>query len=277
MSGAGAQDKLMIAFKDRKIAIPTGSAASTHIIKPAIKGFEETVQNEFFCMTLAKAVGLPAPNVEIFWLNERPYYLVERFDRHFESDGTVTRIHQEDFCQAKHVPPEIKYECDGGPSVEQCFALLDQRIDAGKMPGKYRLVLLQGVMFNYLIGNGDAHAKNFSILYQQGAESLAPFYDLLCTMIYSNNLKAKMAMKIGGKYKFCNVQSRHWERLATALSLRPDFVRQQLLLLADRTASCALILHKTLNEDSTTASPIYDKIKNIINHHCKKIHSIASR
>ena len=121
ISGAGAQDKLMIAFVDGKIAVPTGNTPSTHIIKPPIKGLEETVYNEFFCMKLADAVGLRVPKAEILWLEEKPYYLVERYDRKRDESGIIKRLHQEDFCQAMRISPEIKYESEGGPSLETMF------------------------------------------------------------------------------------------------------------------------------------------------------------
>ena len=266
ISGAGAQDKLMIAFVDGKIAVPTGNTPSTHIIKPPIKDLEKTVHNEFFCMKLADAVGLRVPKVEIFWLKEKPYYLVERYDRKRDENGIIKRLHQEDFCQAMRISPEIKYESEGGPTLEQCFALLDERIELGFMSGKNKLSLFHGVVFNFLIGNGDAHGKNFSILYEEGAaESLSPFYDLMCTVVYSNAYKAKMAMKLGGKYKFKDVATRHWEKLGSALGFRPDFVRRQVLTMNDRVVEAAAFLSGELNENPETTSPIYEKIVSVIN------------
>ena len=266
ISGAGAQDKLMIAFVDGKIAVPTGNTPSTHIIKPPIKDLEETVHNEFFCMKLADAVGLRVPKAEIFWLKEKPYYLVERYDRKRDESGTIRRLHQEDFCQAMRISPEIKYENEGGPSLEQCFALLDERIGSGSMSGRNKLSLFHGVVFNFLIGNGDAHGKNFSILYEEGeAESLSPFYDLMCTVVYSNAYKARMAMKLGGKYKFKDVAARHWEKLGSALGFRADFVRRQVLIMNDRIVEAAVRLSGELNEKPETASPIYEKITDVIN------------
>ena len=266
ISGAGAQDKLIIAFVDGKVAVPTGNTPSTHIIKPPIKDLEETVHNEFFCMKLADAVGLKVPKVEIFWLKEKPYYLVERYDRKQDESGIIKRLHQEDFCQAMRISPEIKYQSEGGPTLEQCFALLDERIASGYMSGRNKLSLFHGVIFNFLIGNGDAHGKNFSILYQEGeVESLSPFYDLMCTVIYSNGYKAKMAMKLGGKYKFKDVAARHWEKLGSALGFRPDFVRRQVLTMNDRVVEAAAVLSGELNRNPETASPIYEKIVSVIN------------
>jgi serine/threonine-protein kinase HipA len=264
ISGAGAQDKLMIAFVDGKFAIPKGNTPSTHIIKPPIKGLEETVQNEFFCMRLAKAAGLPVPDVSISWIKDRPYYLIERYDRRKNKNGAVTRLHQEDFCQALHIPPEMKYESEGGPTLGQCFAVLDERIKLGLMAGKNKITLLQGVIFNFLIGNGDAHGKNFSILYDGESESLAPFYDLLNTIVYSNSFKARMAMKLNGKYKFNEVALRHFDGLSEAIGFKPDFTRKQIHALSNTVVKAAASLCTELNSNPKTASPIYEKIRAVI-------------
>ena len=266
ISGAGAQDKLMICFVDGKVAIPTSNTPSTHIIKPAIKWAEDSVHNEFFCMKLAEAVGLRVPKAEIFWLKGEPYYLVERYDRKRGENGLIKRLHQEDFCQAMRISPEIKYENEGGPTLEQCFALLDGRIASGCMSGRNKLSLFHGVIFNFLIGNGDAHGKNFSILYEDGAmESLSPFYDLMCTVVYSNTYKAKMAMKLGGKYRFRDLTARQWEKLGETLGFRLDFLRRQILTMNDRVVEAAAILSDKLNKNPETKSPIYERIKSIIN------------
>lgn len=271
ISGAGAQDKLVISFVGEKVAIPKRNTPSTHIIKPAIKDLEEPVQNEFFCMKLAKTIGLPVPEASIHWLEGRPYYLVERYDRRIDDNGVVTRLHQEDFCQAMQIPPNEKYENEGGPTLERCFALLDQRIKSGAMAGKNKITLLQGVIFNFLIGNGDAHGKNFSLLYNGEAESLAPFYDLMCTAIYSDAYKAKMAMKISGKYKFKDVSLRHFENLGEAAGFKVDFVRKQLSVISNDLAKASTSLLTELNKDLKTRSNIYEKIVAVIAKHSSMI------
>ena len=109
LSQAGAQDKLVIAFANNQLAIPLENAPSSHIIKPAIHGLTDTVFNELFCMKLAKSCGLNTANADILWLENTPYYIVERYDRMIVQ-RQIHRLHQEDFCQALHIPPEIKYE-----------------------------------------------------------------------------------------------------------------------------------------------------------------------
>lgn len=271
ISGAGAQDKLVISFVDGKIAIPTGNTPSTHSIKPAIKGLEDSVQNEFFCMKLGKLVGLPVPEVTIYWLEGQPYYLVERYDRIKDKQGMVSRLHQEDFCQILHVPPEHKYENEGGPNLEQCFSILDARIKEGFMAGRDKITLLQGIVFNFLIGNGDAHAKNFSILYKDAYESLAPFYDLMCTIVYANAFKAKMAMKLDGKYRFQDVSMRHFRSLDIITGYKADFIEKQIHRLVHNVLKESVNLSHFLNIESSTYSSLYERIINVIQKNARQI------
>jgi len=271
MSGAGAQDKLMIAFVGNSIAIPTENTPSTHIIKPQIKGIEFSVQNEFFCMNLAKKVGLPVPEAHILSLKSEVFYLVKRYDRRIEDNGHATRLHQEDFCQALHIAPEHKYENEGGPTLKMCFSLLDEKIKSGLMAGSHKVSLLRGVIFNYLIGNGDAHGKNFSLLYEGHAQSLAPFYDLMCTLVYGHSFKGKMAMKIGGKYAFHDVFLRHFDVLAENISLRPTFVRKAIQKMCERILPAALELRREIENEGSFPCPIYENIVEVIENNTKRL------
>jgi len=267
ISGAGAQNKLIISLLDGKIAIPTGNTPSTHIIKPAIRDIAHSVHNEFFCMKLAKAIGLPVPEVSIHWLGDEPYYLIERYDRVLSKENPIKRLHQEDFCQALHIPAEQKYESEGGPSLSQCFAFLDQRLSSGTMAGRNKITLLEGVIFNFLIGNGDAHGKNFSLLYEGEKESLAPFYDMMSTVIYTGAFKAKMAMKLAGQSKFKDVVLHHFERLGDEIGFRHNFVRKKVETLRKKALIEAAVLQDKFNLDPRTASPIYDEILKTITKH----------
>ncbi|PCI37505.1 MAG: toxin HipA [Rhodospirillaceae bacterium] len=271
ISGAGAQDKLIVALINGKLAIPKRNTPSTHILKPKIRDLEQTVQNELFCMKLAKRVGLPVPKVEIFYLKGEAYYLVERYDRIQQENGKIQRLHQEDICQALHIPPEQKYESEGGPTLKQCFDLLDTHIREGRMAGVNRMIMLQAVIFNFLIGNGDAHGKNFSILYEGEGEALTPFYDLLCTCVYGDAYKNKMAMKIANKYKFTDVYVRHFERLGEMTGFKASFVRAQIEKIVIKTLREAPKLRAELNNNSKTQSQIYENIIDIIETHCSQV------
>jgi len=197
LSLAGAQDKLAVRPIDGKIAIMKNGAPSTHILKPIIERITDSAHNELFCMRLAHRVGIRVPNVSLHHVGDKPYYLVERYDRLVDEKGLVTRIHQEDFCQALGRAPSIKYQREGGPSIDECLELIKANT---ARPAFDSLKFLDLITFNYLIGNADGHGKNFSLLYNGNKPELAPAYDLLSTAIYPE-LSKKMAMKIGEKYE----------------------------------------------------------------------------
>jgi serine/threonine-protein kinase HipA len=224
LSLAGAQSKLPVLLIDGQIALPAPGQPTSHILKPPISRFEGTTENEYFCMSLASAIGLDVAAVEMRVVADRPFLLVTRYDRAIDASGTVTRLHQEDFAQALGVPSHRKYASEGGPIFPDCFALLRR---AATRPAREILKLLDAAIFNLIIGNADAHAKNFSLLHGDGGVSLAPLYDLLSTVLYPN-LNVKLAMKIGGKAVLEDIEPRHWERFAADAGLGAPFVRTRI-------------------------------------------------
>lgn len=239
LSLAGAQDKIAVHLSDGQISLMLGNAPSTHILKPAIEHFEGVVFNEATCMKLASAVGLSVANVEVRHLEDIDYLLVERYDRTRSASGEVVRLHQEDFCQALAVAPEMKYQSEGGPSLKQCFALLR---DVSTMPVIDLQRFLDTVVFNVLIGNHDAHAKNFSLIYDAGSTvRLAPLYDLVSTVYYPN-LSAKLAMKVGGEYESDKLFPHHFEKLAAEAGLAKPLVLRRVPELADATVKALATL-----------------------------------
>jgi HipA N-terminal domain len=114
LSLAGAQDKIAVCVEGDAIWLAKGGRPTTHILKPFIQELDGTVENELFCLRLAARLKLPVPAVEMRYGGTIPFLLVERYDRTADKDGTITRLHQEDFCQALSVPPELKYEEEGG-------------------------------------------------------------------------------------------------------------------------------------------------------------------
>lgn len=261
LSLAGAQDKMALVREDDTFFLPRDDFPTTHILKPAIEQFADTVANEGFCMKLAARLGLQVPAVEIASAEGIPYLAIQRYDRRRTQDGGVVRIHQEDFCQALGIPPERKYQGEGGPSLPQCFDLLDACV----RPASDRLELLRRVHFNYLIGNADAHGKNFALLHEARGTQLAPAYDLLCTSVYSDHTD-RMAMKIGTRNRFLQILPRHWERFASDAGLAVPRVRRDLLAMAERLPIEARLLIDELgpiSEDS--ALSMFDRIVGDIN------------
>lgn len=215
LSLAGAQSKLPVIVDGTQIGLPKKAAPSTHILKPAISNVADSVVNEAFCLQLAGSLSLDAAIATIRRVKDHQFLLVQRYDRVGESPTAMQRLHQEDFCQAMAVIPEMKYQNEGGPDFTQCFDLVRS---VTKPPAPQILKLLDYVFFNTLMCNNDAHAKNYSLLFEGRTPGLAPLYDVLCTAIYPDVSK-KMAMKIGSKYHFEQVMPRHWEQFAHSTGL----------------------------------------------------------
>ena len=223
LSLAGAQSKLPVVTVDGQIALPAPGQPTTHILKPAISDFSDTTENEAFAMRLARAVGLDVASVEPRRVGDRTFLLVGRYDRSTGPDGRVRRVHQEDFCQALAVAPEIKYASEGGPTLADCFALL-RRVAA--RPAVEILKLLDAVILNLIGGNADAHAKNFSLLYDAAGPRLAPLYDLVMTVAYPE-LSPALAMPIGGCAGLAEMDSRRWAAFAEEATLGLPLIRRR--------------------------------------------------
>ncbi len=229
LSLAGAQDKVAVRIEGGEVCLPLGGAPSTHILKPAVERFDGIVFNEAFCMKLAAAAGLSTAAVQTRKVQGIDYLLVERYDRiHLPTpsgEPVLERLHQEDFCQAQGIISEHKYQKEGGPSLQQCFGLL-REVSSAPVIDLARL--LDAVIYNYLVGNNDAHGKNFSLLYRTGTGDpeirLAPLYDLVSTVYYPE-LSRDMAMRIGDEYSSEKVTAKSFEQLAQEAGLGKPLVR----------------------------------------------------
>jgi serine/threonine-protein kinase HipA len=263
LSLAGAQDKLPVVFDGARIGLPLRGTPSSHILKPAIHAVEDSVINEGFCMALAEATQLKPAKATVHRVQDRSFLLIERYDRLMDTQGRRQRLHQEDFCQALGVVPEMKYQNEGGPDLAQCFDLV-RRATRPHAPQVLRL--LDCVIFNALIGNHDAHAKNFSLLYAGKTPVLAPFYDILSTAVYAN-LTPKMAMKIGSKYKFTEVQVRHWEQFAEGVGLTKAQARRRILEWAKSLPTAARKL-QSAHERGFAGNAVVERINALIEQRC---------
>jgi serine/threonine-protein kinase HipA len=224
LSLAGAQDKLPVIVRDGGICLPLGNTPSTHILKPEPDRFPGLAANEVFCMALAGAVGLNVPHAEYRQIADKACILVERYDRRTDSHGQTVRIHQEDFCQAMGFPPERKYQSEGGPTLRDCTSLLR---DWSSAPALDIPAFIGGLIFNVLVGNADAHAKNYSLLYADGSRRMSPFYDLVSTLAWPE-LSKKLAMKIGGCESTNVFSMGDWKRMAKETGLGWPLVRERI-------------------------------------------------
>lgn len=263
LSLAGAQDKLPVVFDGVRIGLPLNGAPSSHILKPPIQAVADSVVNEGYCMALADAMRLRPAKSKIHVVLDRPFLLVERYDRIVDAVGQRQRVHQEDFCQALGLVPELKYQNEGGPDLPRCFDLV-RRMTRPSAPQVLRL--LDYVIFNALIGNHDAHAKNFSLLYSGKTPALAPLYDALSTAVYPT-LTPKMAMKIGSKYKFSEVEARHWMQFAEGVGLTKSQSKRRILELARSLPTTA----RQLQSDARygfSGNTVVEQINGLIEQRC---------
>jgi len=233
---AGAQPKTGLYREDETghWGIPKGTTPTTHILKPATGTHEGYAQNEHFCLRLAKELGMAVAHSWTEMIGETPVIIVKRFDRLANpDDGNMVRVHQEDTCQSLGKPPGKKYESYGGPTAKQIFELIHSH---SSDPRADRQRFLDALIYNWLIGGTDAHAKNYGfLLARKNQVRLAPLYDLSSVLPYSREIqfqKAKLAMKIGGEYKLAKVGPHQWEKAAKEWKLKHKEVVTRIVDLA---------------------------------------------
>ena len=237
LSLASAQSKLPVVLVDDQIALPAPGQPTTHILKPSIARFENTTENEAFAMRLASKLGFDVvAAVEIRAVAGRPYLLVERYDRTIDGNGLVRRLHQEDFCQALGVFTKRKYASEGGPTFKTSFDLVRR---ACTRPAVELLKLLDAAIIQVLIGNADAHGKNYSLLHRDDGIVLAPLYDLLYTVVYPD-LSPTFAMKIAHRGALADLKPGDWDSFAKEAGLAPPYVRRRAAELANSALACRI-------------------------------------
>jgi serine/threonine-protein kinase HipA len=235
---AGAQPKIALLFDGQRWGVPSGRTPTTHILKPPSGELAGHAENEHLCLALARALGLPAARSEVQRFEDETAIVVERYDR-MSASGAVRRVHQEDFCQALGVHPSKKYQNEGGPGPLKIVELLQANV-RGEPPNDAINMLavnetatpfvvtdmetfLGALIFNWLIGGTDAHAKNYSLLIGAGGSvRLAPLYDLASILAYPQVIdphKAKLAMKVGDEYRLSKVGFSEWRKLAAEIRI----------------------------------------------------------
>ena len=276
MSLAGAQDKIGLRFdkKTKRLSDSVGHSPTTHILKPDTRQlrYQPSAINEYACMKLASALKLPVPDV---WLLRVPEasYVVERYDRE-SITGNIVGLHQIDGCQLLGHGPGWKYQRMGGlVSIPK----LVNALRALRVGGRDLLNLQRWVMFNYLIGNADAHAKNLSVLIDERGFQLAPFYDLLCVRAYGDT---GLALFIGDEETFDAVGAHSWE----ALSKDCGFNAAQLLVEFRRMAVALIPAWDKLQERIAKERGVTDaelqllaKMTEIFKRHCANAISMTER
>ncbi|HEY7372230.1 MAG TPA: type II toxin-antitoxin system HipA family toxin [Polyangia bacterium] len=244
LSLAGAQDKLPVKVDGDRLLLPLGASPSSHILKFASRDYKHLPGNELLIGALARASGLPVVAAELRSIGKDDHLLVRRYDRVVAGDR-ITRLHQEDLCQAFGLPPGRKYEEEGGPSFDRCFRMI---ADCSTEPALDTRAVIRWLAFNAIVGNADGHAKNLSLVRAAtGALRLAPFYDLLSTAIYPK-ISRRLAMVVGENSDPGTIRGRDWRLLAERIEVNPAFVVDTVRDLAEAMPTRAAAVAKDLRE-----------------------------
>lgn len=273
LSLAGAQDKIaVIAEPDGRLRLPAHDEISTHILKPDSRRFRGLRDLEALGLALARGIGLNVARAKPVEVAHRQALLIERYDRVSAGIADTERLHQEDFCQALGYPGELKYESQGGPNLAACSTLIRElRLGPAAVQG-----LLDWVVYNVLIGNADAHAKNLALLCNRnGNRQLAPFYDMVPTIALPESLVERTpALRIGVADRIDAIQAEDWRAFAGQAGYTGRFVLNHVTTLAGRLleqleATCnelieqgcnAERLRRTANVIANNAQPALDLI-----------------
>jgi serine/threonine-protein kinase HipA len=230
---AGVQSKTALIWDGTRWGRPSGAVATTHIVKPAIVGLDDHDLNEHLCLRSARAAGLPVVDTRVWTVEDQAAIVIRRYDR-LERDGRQLRVHQEDLCQAFGLPPNLKYQADGGPSPRRVAGLLRMALPASAAERAVR-DFADALVWNWIIAGTDAHAKNYSLLLSGDSVRLAPFYDIASALPYDDMpiQKLRLAMKFGGHYALEPTPST-WRRLASDLGVPEGDVASRARTLVDR-------------------------------------------
>jgi serine/threonine-protein kinase HipA len=229
ISVAGAQEKTALLWHEGQWIKPHGTTPTTHLIKTQIGQLpggihlSDSVENEYYCLKLTEAFGLPVNTATIETFGETKALVIERFDRRWTKDGRLLRLPQEDCCQALSVPPTLKYQNEGGPGMVDILIMLK----GSDTPTEDQDVFIKAQLIFWLIGATDGHAKNFSVFLSPGGSyRMTPLYDILTAQTALNarqieRKQMKMAMSLGKSrhYRFDQIHGRHFVQTAVQSGL----------------------------------------------------------
>lgn len=270
MSLAGVQEKLPV-FVDEgdAISIPVDGTPSTHILKPDSKRLAGGVENEAFCLALARACGLEAAEATIGVAGKRRYLLVKRYDRFTDPQGEIRRLHQEDLCQLTGHFPSQKYErssTGGGVTLKMMLDALSDLISPAE-----RLKLLDAVIFNVLICNSDSHAKNYSVLIgASGSAKMAPLYDLMCAAVY-RQVDQSLPQGIAGRFNAPDLRRADWQALADEVGLSGASTLRRIVELAERVSAVCEDVATQVEALAGDPAIVLEKIVHSIRKRCRRI------
>lgn len=283
ISVAGAQEKTALLRHDGRWLKPHGTTPTSHIFKTQIgrlpNGIDlsDSVENEYYCLKLLEAFGLPANTAEIRTFGDTTALVVERFDRRKTRDGRLIRLPQEDCCQALSVPPTLKYQSDGGPGIVDILTFLT----GSDTPAEDQDRFLKAQMIFWLIGATDGHAKNFSVFIGPGGTyRLTPFYDVLSAQpsLVARQIERKqmtLAMSVGKSrhYRVDEVHGRHFIQTGARAGISRNRVTALLDEVAGRAPEALSIVADALPQDFPGA--IHESIRDAVQTRMRGLHVAA--
>jgi len=267
---AGAQPKTAFFYADGRWGIPSGRTPTTHILKPPTGEFDGHAENEHFCLSMARVLGLPTASTKVAHFGDEVAIVIERYDR-TRTGAHVARVHQEDMCQALGVLPTRKYENEGGPSAGTIIDLL--RTHSSARDDDIR-TFTDALILNWLIAGTDAHAKNYSLLIGNGGRvRLAPLYDVASVLPYDqfDLHRLKLAMKVGKEYLVNDIGARQWRRFAEQAKLDGDGVIARALELSAQVSDTAQSVSKEVMAQGLT-HPLIPKLAGRVAERAAKCH-----
>lgn len=270
MSLAGVQEKLPVFVGENDaISIPVDGTPSTHILKPDTNRLAGSVENEAFCLALARACGLEAAEATIGMAGRRRYLLVKRYDRFTDPQGEIRRLHQEDLCQLTGHFPSHKYERSStGRGVT--LSMMFQAVSDLASPAE-RMTLLDAVILNVLICNSDSHAKNYSILIGAGGSAkMAPLYDLMCAAVYPN-VDQSLPQGVAGRISAADLQKADWQALAADIGLSGASTVRRVAELAELVAALCKDVASQVTDLAGDPARVLERVTHQIQKRCRRV------
>ncbi len=264
----GQQEKFALASFDGAWYEARGGAPTTHIVKPGIRALHHQALVEHVTMRAAASLGVDIAGNRLMRFEDQWAIVVERFDRFSRDDGSVLRLHQEDFAQALGRLPDRKYESRGGPTLADLVRAVGQQSSSRHDD---LLALADFLVINVVTGAPDGHSKNISMLRMPGRSWVAPLYDLATALVYdADRVERTVALSVGGERRLARIYARQWDKAAHVLGLPAEAVKARVAQLA---AGFPVAYQAALAEvgDAPGAGEVAERSIPVVQVHCDQI------
>lgn len=285
---AGAQPKTALLRDGKRWGIPSGRVPTTHILKPPSPALPGNAENEHFCLQVAAELGMRTAKSEVLNFDGQPAICVARYDRYrLGSDPAgplFIRLHQEDMCQALAVHPEQKYENEGGPGAARILNLIRESVYEPLAAGSQLdgaaaediRSFVDALLFNWMIGGTDAHAKNYSFLIGPNVVRLAPLYDIASAYGLADTApqRMKLAMKVAGHYRVCDIHLSHWREWARSAAIDPEALIDRIRSMSERLPDALQRVASRMRSQGL-AHPIVDRLASELTSRSRQVARMA--